>query len=312
MPQQKLSSIALQLQELKKPDKDTMFLACQVHEGSHDTKQVGVNLEGQLPILDLPPVPEHLATHFDMFVYDWPEYFVTEMGNETMPKFTKDGKTLYCPGQDIISYCIDRQGTWEGYETLLMLDIFSEDNSDLVIDFGSHIGWYSLLAAKWGHDVVSVDTSDENMALYERSMNLGDKLKDAKNVTTVLGQIDKDAKKIKATDENVQLLKCDIEGYEPEAFEMTKELFEKKKIKYAIFEISPVFNDKYPKLTEDICKLGYDVYQIPSKGWEHTDEFAQEPLKTTIEHCNLTDQVASVPEYVSTLHQENFLFIRQD
>lgn len=288
---------------LKKPSKDDFYEHCQVGHETHHVMAVHRILRGQPSNLSAPAIRDDLGLELDLMIYDWREYFITVDGNETVSEHGK-----YCPGQDIISYCIDKQGVWEGPETIVILDILNENRQDdLVLDFGSHIGYYSLLAAKKGYRVASLDGNTENLNLLRASALINGL---EKNISSYHCWLDNDSPLLAADQESVHLMKVDIEGAEIDAYAMTSLLFQEKKIKYAIFEISPTFNNTYPALVESIVDSGYDVFQIPGNNWEHNDEFSRAPLDTIKKYCQVPRRGRI--KYVKGLHQENFLFIRHE
>lgn len=267
------------------------------HE-SHQTKLISLVLDGQPKISDVPEIHPRLHRHLDMEVYDWSEYFKTEFNNEVVPKY--EG---YCPAQDVVSYALDRQGIWEGYETCAVLDMLSERPEGIVVDVGAHLGYYSLLAGTGGFEVLAFETEPDNLAILERNVNLN-----CPNKVTIVDQwVDAKAPKI---DMDIHLFKCDIEGNEKHAVKMAEKLFRTKRIKYALLEISPCFNDSYPYLVEKICNYGYKVYQIPGKGWEHTQDYSEQPLATLKKYCEIPKEGRR--GYVASLHQENFVFIKEE
>jgi len=83
--------------------------------------------------------------------------------------------------------------------------------------------------------------------------------------------------------------------------------FKQQKINYAIFEISPCFNDSYPELVQNIKNCGYKVYQIPGKTFKFLKEFSEQPLEILKKHCELKGNLGS---YINSLRQEDFLFIK--
>lgn len=280
------------LDKLNVPEPDDFYAHCRVGHDTHETKTVRVPVDG---------FDELLAVD----IYDWEHYFTTVAGNETTPKYAE-----YCTGQDIISYCIDRQGVWEKEETATILDILREDNADkIMLDFGSHIGWYTNLALKLGYRVASFDANIENLGLLRQSAVMNGTVE---NSYPYLCWLDFEVPVLSSDAEEVQLVKVDVEGAEHHALQMISQLIGQHKVKYAIFEISPVFNGNYPALVSTIQKFGYDVYQLPSGQWEHQDEFAQSPLTTIKKYCEITQRGDELKAYVDSLHQENFLFVRRD
>jgi hypothetical protein len=85
---------------------------------------------------------------------------------------------------------------------------------------------------------------------------------------------------------------------------MYKKSFESKLVDYAIFEISPVFNDSYTKLVEDIIACGYSAYVIPNAGSSVASAYLANPLDEILktEKVNLAD--------INKWHQVNVLFVR--
>lgn len=293
------------LANIKKPPVSEMYEHCQIGHAKHKIIGIEVKLNGaHKGIKDVPKVPERLACEFTMCVYDWREYFKHEGNNITGNKFEE-----YCTGQDIISYSIDVQGVWEAYETLIALDILAERNKDaVVLDYGSHVGWYSILASMFEYRVASFDANIENIELLQ--MNAIKNMANVANIYAYNAWIDADAPMLDSNAEEVQFFKCDIEGAEKYAFYMCRDLFKNQRIKYAMIEISPTFNNSYADLVEAIANYGYGVYQIPGKGFAHSAEFSDQPLETIKKYCEV--KAEGRREYVSSFNQENFLFIRQE
>lgn len=278
------------LATLKQPPQDALWHHCSLGHDSHQTFLV----DRRIGNVDL-----------KLEIYDWREYFITVDGNETVSEHGK-----YCTGQDIISYCIDKQNIWEAEETGVQLDILNEPQTDdkIMLDFGSHIGYYTMLAAKKGFQVASFDSSKENLELLQRSAVLNEV---ADKVHPYLCWLDDQAPIFDPTLEKVRLAKIDIEGAERHAIQMLAQLIGQHQLKYLIMEVSPVFNDTYPSLVETICSQHYDVYLIDSrKDWEHRQEFDAAPLATTLKYSKIPAEGRE--EYVASLHQENFLFVRRD
>lgn len=251
----------------------------------HDSIAIDINLTG-IPE-NLPDVCsfENCQLKFKMKVFDWEKYANTEG---------------LCPADDIVSRSLVEQGVWEAYETLLMLDILTK-NQGLVVDIGSQVGWYSLIAALGGCPVVAYDALEENIKIIQESARLN-KL----DITTHQEWIGEETQEQPV--QEIRFLKSDIEGNEQYVFKMYKRSFKARTIDYALLEISPCFNDSYPKLIKDIMDCGYDVYQVPGKRWEHTEEFSKEPLQTLFKY----PIIKNLDEYIRSVRQENFLFVRQD
>lgn len=259
---------------VKKPDEQP-YTHCTVGHTSHDTQIVKRTLGGG-PALDVE-------------IYQWRNYFVTENRNETVPRWP--GK--YCPAQDIISYCVDTRGTdgaWERNETRVITNVLDQPGEGRIfLDFGSQVGYYSLIAAARGFSVAALDTSADNLQCLTHSAE-----RNRLDIAQYRCWIDEDAPALPAVDD-VRLVKIDIEGAETYAIGMLTPLLAAQKIGYLVVEISPVFNDTYPDLVEDIAGHGYDVAVIDG---DFPDALRPLPAKGR-------------RDYVAGLHQENFLFTRR-
>lgn len=249
---------------------------------NHERLTLDIGLDG---------IPENLpdVCSFDKFplkfkleVFDWQKYSNTEG---------------LCPADDIVSRSLVEQGVWEAYETLLMLDILKEPGN--MVDVGSQVGWYSLIAALKGSKVTAYDALKENISILNSSSKLN-KL----YITSHQLWIDEEVQEQPL--QPIRFLKSDIEGNEQYVFQMYKRSFEAGTIDFALLEISPCFNDSYPRLIKDILNCGYEVYQVPGKRWEHTEEFSQNPLETLRKY----PIIKNLDEYMVSVRQENFLLIK--
>lgn len=290
------------LDQLKKPSDTDFYTTCQVGHASHAVKKAAIKIDIMHPLYRYGGLPEL----FEIMVYDWREHFTEKDGNATTPKYKE-----YCTGQDVISWSIDTLGIWEEFESRLVVDILrsKQEKHELgvVLDFGSHIGWYSILAGLLGYSVAAIDANNENLANVARSAALNG-IED--KIWPTLAWLDKDAPQLTPDAEKVRLLKADVEGAEAQVVRMADKLFAAGKVQNAILEISPVFNGSYPDLVEKIIGHGYRAYQIPTAhNWRHVEEFYRSPLETVLKYCELP--VDNRRGYVENLHQENFLFRKE-
>lgn len=178
-----------------------------------------------------------------MNVYDYDKY---------------SGFNGYCTGQDDVSRTLRDTGQWEKTETQLVTDLLENgDRNNIVIDFGVHVGWFSLLAAKMGYTVIGYEGEPENVITANKNM----KLHNVDKLVTIneewVGESNTEI-----PDHDVELVKCDIEGNEQYAVKMIKTLLKNKKIKNIVMEISPTFNDSYPTLVDFIKSCGYSAWDI--------------------------------------------------
>jgi len=229
---------------------------------------------------------DYLGYKFKLNIYDYAEHIY-------VPRET------WCPADDIISEQIDQKGHWEEYETALISDILKQPRRyNRVYDFGSQIGWYSMLALLSGYNVHSFEADEESASLLLGSVHMNGTY----NIEVQTGIVDKESK-VRPAD-RIHLLKCDIEGEEPEAFRIMKDSFLKGDVDYAVFEISPVFHDRYPALIKNIKECGYRAYVIPNAADNNAVAFLADPL----------NEIQKQPEVdqseVNSWHQRNVLFVR--
>jgi hypothetical protein len=293
------------LDKLKRPTMGDFYAGCQAGHGTHARISVPVTLDGQPHgIQDVPAIPSRLARVMVMEVYDWRQYF--RIDGQGVPQQRFDH---YCTGQDIVSYSIDMQGVWEGYESVLVLDILDQGKpNSVMLDFGSHLGWYSLLAATTGYQVASFDADPQNIDTVKRNAEINGV---ADNVHPYHSWIDQDAPKLRVHDDEVHLVKIDIEGAERWAVRMIEPLLAKGKINYLLIEVTPLFNDRYPALVEKIAQYGYEVYMVPNKGWEYTQAYGENPLAVLRQYRKLPEPGQGLRDVVERCAQENLLFVRR-
>lgn len=170
-----------------------------------------------------------------MTVYNWNKYYTTEG---------------YCSGRDDISRTLFNEGVWEKLETVVVMDILKKGNrSDLVVDIGAHIGWFSRMANQLGYRVEAYEADKQNIELL--ILNTDDSL-----INIHYQWVDEESEPLEISQE-ILLVKIDIEGLEQAAVNMLCKQFENQQVKYALIEISPIFNDSYPGLVNQLENYGY-------------------------------------------------------
>lgn len=261
---------------------------CQAGHVHHATVRVNVHLRGQPRPYDYPPIPERLAQSFPFEVYDVPKY---------------DNFRGYCPGQDETSRALVTNGTWEGFETLLALDILS-NATGVVLDFGAHIGWFSVLAARAGFRVRAFEAEPE----HARVLRINAKLNNvADRIRLELGFAAPDTGILAPTE--VAFLKCDVEGQEDRIVAKCRRLFKGRHIRAAMLEVSPCFARHYAETCGFIADCGYDVFDIPDKGEVNLAAYSADPLGVTRTRVVQREDIGA---RIAAMHQRNWLFLRRD
>jgi hypothetical protein len=260
---------------------------CTLGHASHDTVVVPISLVGQR-FHDFAPFPEHRRLDFEIEVFDWHRY--------------KDGAS-FCYGKDGFAEGVICQGVWESYETRIALEVFATSRPGVVLDFGSSMGWYTMLAALTGHRVIAWEAIDEFASVLRRN---ADRYSWCADMIEVRNEwVDGSTPPVKV-DGEVVLLKVDTEGMEQEVLAMCWDLIEERRVRYMLLEVSPCFRDGYDVLLAQLGECGYDLFRSPDKLCSYRAEFGQDPLGV-LERTRIEDVYA----YVSSIRQENVVMRRR-
>lgn len=200
----------------------------------------------------------------DFRIFDW-EYYADTLG--------------FCPADDEVSKAITVNGTWEPHITKLFDDLIAKPIPHIVVDIGSHVGWYSTRAIAAGYDVIAIEANAEYLNATRHNCDYSD------NLHAVQGWVGRMVP-LETEPFPIGLMKIDIEGNEIFAIEMFRPWFEQRLVKNLIMEVSPVFNDTYPVLIKTLLGFGYRAFNA-----EHLDEeWTLENLGTNlaaIHQCDL-------------------------
>lgn len=172
----------------------------------------------------------------------------------------------YCSGQDEVSKSIDINGYWEKADTDRMIQILDEE-SGTVVDFGTHIGWFAVQAARRGNRVIGIEADPENARLLKMNAELMPI--ESLAVATMWAQDVAET----VPRQHIRFLKVDIEGAEREAIRITKPLWEDRLIDYALIEVSPIFENResimapsYAELVDELIGYGYEAAVLKNEG----------------------------------------------
>lgn len=279
-----MTTLLEQLNELPKPPESAQWAHCQNGHATHQS------MRNQVQFKDL---------DFILEIWDWSKY-----SDDTFSTYKE-----YCTGQDAVSWSIDQLGVWEPAETALLAQIFKNNPAPkTVIDIGAQVGWYSTIAGLYGHDAYAIEADPHNIELIEKNS-----YENAAPIRAIHGYVNEDAPTIEP--EPILLVKCDIEGNEPYAYQMLRRCFASQTIEYALFEISPAFwqqgkfgvkEDTYPKLVQQIEDDGYIPFIVPQKMHKTYDTFMADPL----EFLKPENALDTWDDPIETWWQENVLFVR--
>lgn len=198
------------------------------HE-THSRKEVSVSIQG---------------SKLNFQVYDWNKY--------------KDIEG-YCSGKDDISRTLLNGEGWEKETTPLVLSILKTGSAEnLVLDFGANIGWYTVMAAKAGYNVLSFEGNKETCSLLNRNVRMNNCLG---TVQSRFAWIDGDSEPLELS-HRVELFKSDLEGNDHHAVKMCENLFSERRINYALIEVSPVFTPEHKDLPKRIEDYGYETIEV--------------------------------------------------
>jgi hypothetical protein len=265
-------------------------IGCQRRHDVHDLLSVAVDLGRGHGYADCPEIPARFARRFEMLVFDWSRYA---------------GPGPYCPANDAVSETIDTLDVWEPAETIAVLSACTAAApGSLFVDFGSQVGWFTLLAASCGVDVIAYEADPANVEALRHSLALNGW---TDRVGIVAGRVDADTAPLDpANVGHVALAKIDLEGAEPEAVRVLWPLIEQGRVDHLLVEVSPVFHGRYPSLCVDLVEAGYRMRLVPDKA-------TPPPTMDDLPHDLGPDLGEDLPAMVAAVtgwHQKNVWFHR--
>lgn len=160
----------------------------------------------------------------------------------------------FCPGDDDVSRTLAMYGIWEPIETGVVVEALNRSEG-IVIDFGSQIGWYSMLATHSDHDVLAIEGVAEHEELTR--INCEGRLGDLWQAQHWLNE-----HTLKLSVEGcppVALVKIDVEGAEEHALRCIRNLLDADLVQNILMEVSPVFNDSYEELVAELLSRGFSA-----------------------------------------------------
>lgn len=263
-------------------------ITCQRGHEQHDTKEVVIHLGGGHGYHDYPSIPRRFSDRFEMEIWD-PEKYPVDHG-------------VWCPAHDTVSETIDQQRIWEPCETILMLEAFRY--CDTFIDIGSQLGWFSILAARAGLDVVAIEADPIVAEVCERNIERNLQDTNVSDVRCRRVQSDVPPLLLPLGDDRVAV-KIDIEGNEADAVKMLEHVMDG--VDFMLIEISPCFNDTYPDLVCGLIEGGFNAYLVPEKSMPPA---RLQELPEDLVIWDLGGDLEEVRATVAGWRQQNVLFVR--
>lgn len=262
---------------------------CQKDHVPHNTTPLKIYLKGEKE--GYATIPKKYERKFLMDVFDWRDYEKYK-GN--------------CIGKDKTSKALQMEGIYEFYNTVVVLDILGRGNKrNLVIDYGAHIGWYTLLAILYGYDTAAVEADLETLRLLVRNVTYNN---GQKKLIPSHAYIDENSPQLEVpANKQVQLLKIDIGHSDYDAVSMCESALRGKKINHLMIKISQP-PDLANGLVHSIINHGYKVYLLPFKSFKYNEDFIESPLRTIRKRCQL-DGSDAIEKATRTLYQ-TYLFIK--
>jgi SAM-dependent methyltransferase len=184
-----------------------------------------------------------------------------------------DNFGFYCPGQDALSQNLGIEGQWEVHDTRPISHILDKgERSRTVIDFGCHIGWYTIMAATKGYRVLAIDGDPENLRLLAANAALRGL---ADKITIIPAWVD-ETFTLPACD--VELVKIDIESHDRHAVAACLPFIDRIQNMYV--EISPTFRPDYPeKVVAPLLEAGFHAYWPDDRPFDHDYTLTQFNLR---------------------------------
>jgi hypothetical protein len=212
-----------------------------------------IHLDGPTAYADYPAIPPALSAHFKMRV----------LGRGVHPTILHPKTNPADYEGDLVSDTIRALGVWDVPGTLVLLDaLHAATPGTQFMDFGCHVGWFSLLALGSGRRTYSFDGDLRCLQALSQSIT------DNALVTPWSGWCETidDEWDLPFEPPNTNLIvKIDVEGAERYVVERLWPLFEDWSISVLVMEVTSAFESYYPDLLDRLVALGYYAYAMPPK-----------------------------------------------
>ena len=182
------------------------------------------------------------------------------------------------------------------------------------MDVGCHLGYYSLLAARMGHEVVAIDANAECLSVLQQTLDqLHPEL--AKAIHVHHARVGPTPLPDLVPPGPIVMLKMDLEGGEPAVMRGAQSLL--PFVQNAVVEISPKFADRTPlkdyiSLVRTMIDAGFHVFDIglsPPRAFKNPRGAIARIVGSAPCLTRATD--AQVARHLRGIPQTNFFFSRR-
>lgn len=186
----------------------------------------------------------------------------------------------FCPADSDVSRTLVRYGCWEAWESLLALAIL-RDGDGPVVDFGANVGWYSVLALAYGHDLLAVESEPSTAAVLAANLMLArEQFRTGAYAGVAYGWVGPDTPML-PSGPCLRLVKVDIEGAEAHAVAALLPSLDAGLVDFLLVEHTPEFGDGGRIAWDLLARHRYVPYAVPDKGAD-VAVYETDPLGSTI------------------------------
>ena len=212
--------------------------------------------------------------------------------------FSSDGKwypNVNEYANDLVSHSIRQNHIWEPFQTEITIKLLKMVKNKLFIDIGSHIGYYTMIAAEMDFKVNAYECNKNTFKVLKNNTKCYDKVNCNNNKITTLDDLNLEK------DTKIGLMKIDIEGGEPHLIKNMLKLLDNMGIECVIVEVSPKYNS--------LGELEVMINSFTSRGYSAYDIGNSLPRDINMKYDPLVDLKKFDTNELKNIHQTNLLFI---
>lgn len=203
-----------------------------------------------------------------------------------------------CPDRmDVICAEIARVGAWEPELLALAAMALQACPDGWFIDVGAHVGVYVTLALQLGHNpVLAFEPHPVHFAALESTCKLNG-VDTEERVVAMRAKAGTSAGFVAVADcvpdgADVALIKVDIEGGEPGAVRSCRPLFEARRVRAVLVEVTPRYSCEYADMLTALLGFGFRLYDVGLGGLGSAEALTGNDVLATKRHNEITDVAA--------------------